>query len=39
MGLLATLDLEATKVGGLALLGMFAGIFIFMGFIWAVIGE
>ena len=24
---------------GLALIGMFAGIFIFMGFIWAVIGE
>ena len=39
MGFLASQDLEATQVGGLALLGLFAGIFIFMGFIWAVIGE
>ena len=39
MGLLWTLGLPATQVGGLALIGMFAGIFIFMGFIWSVIGE
>ena len=25
--------------GGLALIGMFAGIFIFMGFVWSVVGE
>lgn len=28
-----------TQTGGLALVGLFAGVFIFMGFIWAVIGE
>ena len=39
MGLLASLDLEANTVGVPALVGLFAGIFIFMGFIWAVIGE
>ena len=39
MGLLATLNLEANSVGVPALIGLFAGIFIFMGFIWAVIGE
>lgn len=39
MGLLASMDLEANTVGVPALLGLFAGIFIFMGFIWSVIGE
>jgi hypothetical protein len=39
MGLLWNLGLPATQEGGLALIGMFAGIFIFMGFIWSVIGE
>ena len=28
-----------TQVGGLALIGLFAGVFVFMGFIWAVIGD
>jgi hypothetical protein len=31
--------LTHTQIGGLALVGLFAGVFIFMGFIWAVIGE
>ena len=39
MGFLALQNLKATQVGGLALIGLFAGIFIFMGFIWSVIGE
>jgi hypothetical protein len=39
MGLLASLNLEVNTVGVPALIGMFAGIFIFMGFIWSVIGE
>jgi len=39
MGLLMSMGLPATQEGGLALIGMFAGIFIFMGFIWSVIGE
>jgi hypothetical protein len=39
MGLLASLQLPSTTVGGPALVGLFVGIFIFMGFIWAVIGE
>ncbi len=39
MGLLMSMGLPATEEGGLALIGMFAGIFIFMGFIWSVIGE
>jgi hypothetical protein len=29
----------ANSEGGLAFVGMIAGIFIFLGFIWAVIGE
>ena len=28
-----------TQIGGLAFIGLLAGVFIFMGFIWAVIGE
>jgi hypothetical protein len=39
MGWLASQDFEANFVGVPALLGLFAGIFIFMGFIWSVIGE
>ena len=39
MGFLASLELPANTVGAPALVGLFAGIFIFMGFIWAVIGE
>ena len=39
MGLLASMNLEANTVGVPALVGLFAGIFIFMGFIWSVIGE
>ncbi len=39
MGFLMAMNLPATQEGGLALIGMFAGIFIFMGFTWAVIGE
>ncbi len=39
MGFLASMALPATQEGGLALIGMFAGIFIFMGFVWSVVGE
>ena len=39
MGILATMNLEVNTVGVPALIGLFAGIFIFMGFIWSVIGE
>ena len=39
MGFLASMNLEVNTVGVPALLGLFAGIFIFMGFIWSVIGE
>lgn len=39
MGFLWTMSLPATQEGGLALIGMFAGIFIFLGFVWSVIGE
>jgi hypothetical protein len=39
MGLLASFDLSVNTVGVPALIGLFAGIFIFMGFIWSVIGE
>ena len=39
MGFLASMNLEANTVGVPALIGLFAGIFIFMGFIWSVIGE
>jgi hypothetical protein len=39
MGLLASMNLEVNTVGVPALIGLFAGIFIFMGFIWSVIGE
>ncbi len=39
MGFLASLNLEVNTIGVPALIGLFAGIFIFMGFIWSVIGE
>jgi hypothetical protein len=39
MGLLASMNLGVNTVGVPALVGLFAGIFIFMGFIWSVIGE
>lgn len=39
MAMLASLNLEVNTVGVPALVGLFAGIFIFMGFIWSVIGE
>jgi hypothetical protein len=39
MGFLASMGLEVNTLGGWALMGLFAGIFIFMGFIWSVIGE
>jgi hypothetical protein len=39
MGLLASMNLEVNTVGVPALIGLFAGIFIFMGFVWSVIGE
>jgi hypothetical protein len=39
MGLLASLNLGPNQLGAPALVGLFAGVFIFMGFIWAVIGE
>ena len=39
MAVLAALGLPANVVGGPALIGLLAGFFIFMGFIWAVIGE
>ena len=33
------LGLSALTVGGIALVMLFVGFFLFMGFIWAVIGE
>jgi hypothetical protein len=39
MAFLASLNLPVNTEGGPALLGLFAGFFIFMGFIWAVISE
>ena len=39
MSVLAALGLPANVVGGPALIGLLLGFFIFMGFIWAVIGE
>lgn len=39
MSVLASLNLETTVIGAPALVGLFFGVFIFMGFIWAVIGE
>ncbi len=39
MGILASLGLPANTVGGPAFIGLIGGFFIFMGFIWSVIGE
>jgi hypothetical protein len=39
MAFLASLGLGPQSMGAPALVGLFAGIFVFMGFIWAVIGE
>lgn len=39
MGFLWSTALPSLTEGGLALIGMFAGIFIFLGFVWSVIGE
>ncbi|MEO7117810.1 MAG: hypothetical protein ABIZ34_02430 [Candidatus Limnocylindrales bacterium] len=39
MAFLASLNLPANQVGAPALVGLFAGFFIFMGFIWSVISE
>ena len=39
MAFLASLGLGPQQAGAPALVGLFAGIFLFMGFIWAVIGE
>ncbi len=39
MAFLAGLGLGPQQAGAPAFLGLFAGIFLFMGFIWSVIGE
>jgi hypothetical protein len=39
MALLASLNLGPQQTGAPAFLGLFIGIFLFMGFIWSVIGE
>ncbi len=39
MAVLAYLNLPANVAGSPAFIGLLAGFFIFMGFIWAVIGE
>jgi hypothetical protein len=39
MAFLASLGLSGLTVGGIALVMLFVGFFVFMGFIWAVIGE
>jgi hypothetical protein len=39
MAFLAMLDLGPQQAGAPALVGLFVGIFLFMGFIWSVIGE
>jgi hypothetical protein len=39
MALLAAQGLGPQQMGSPALVGLFAGVFLFMGFIWAVIGE
>ena len=39
MAVLAYLNLPANVAGSPAFIGLLAGVFIFMGFIWAVIGE
>jgi hypothetical protein len=39
MAFLASLGLGPQQLGAPAMVGLFAGIFLFMGFIWSVIGE
>jgi hypothetical protein len=39
MTFMASLGLGGLQIGGLALVMLFVGFFLFMGFIWAVIGE
>jgi hypothetical protein len=39
MGALAYAGLAALVMGGIAFLGLLVGVFLFMGFIWSVIGE
>ncbi|CAN5471891.1 MAG: hypothetical protein H0V12_07620 [Chloroflexi bacterium] len=39
MAILSNLGLTANEIGGPALVMLFAGFFLFMGFIWSVIGE
>lgn len=39
MAFMASLNLGPQQAGAPALMGLFAGIFLFMGFIWSVIGE
>ena len=39
MAFLASLGLGPQQNGSPAMVGMFVGIFLFMGFIWSVIGE
>jgi hypothetical protein len=39
MAFLALMDLGPQEAGAPAFVGLFVGIFLFMGFIWAVIGE
>ena len=39
MTFMASLGLGGLQVGALALVMLFVGFFLFMGFIWAVIGE
>ena len=39
MAFLASLNLGPQQTGAPAFLGLFIGIFLFMGFIWSVIGE
>ncbi len=39
MGAVNFLSLSYLTVGGLAFVGLLIGLFLFMGFIWSVIGE
>lgn len=39
MAFLASLGLGPQQTGAPAFLGLFVGIFLFMGFIWSVVGE
>lgn len=39
MAFLASLGLGPQQMGAPAFLGLFAGIFLFMGFIWSVVGQ